>query len=126
MPRLSEVACRRRAVVVCAWEGNSTSHLGQHGMRRRGGRWLPAACGALAGRAAATWAEAQLGRMRMLSTRAVSWAVANHRVLGEEAGAAAGAVHPSSFKRTRRCARCAAGCSARWRGTAWRASRAGG
>ena len=30
--------------------------------------------------------------MRMLSTRAVSWAVANHRVLGEEAGAAAGAV----------------------------------
>ena len=92
MPRLPEVACRRRAVVVCAWEGNSTSHLGQHGMRRRGGRWLPAACGALAGRAAATWAEAQLGRMRMLSTRAVSWAVANHRVLGEAAGAAAGAV----------------------------------
>ena len=57
-------------------------------------RWTlaAAACGALAGRAAATWAEAQLGRMRMLSTRAVSWAVANHRVLGEAAGAAAGAV----------------------------------
>ena len=58
-----------------------------------GARWtlLAAACGALSGRAAMRWAEAQLGRLRLLGTRSVAWAARNNRVLCEAAGAAAGA-----------------------------------
>ena len=65
---------------------------GVHGLV--GARWtlLAAACGALSGRVAMRWAEAQLGRMRMLGTRSVSWAARNNRVICEAAGAAAGAV----------------------------------
>ena len=65
---------------------------GMHGFV--GARWtlLAAACGALSGRVAARWAEAQLGRMRMLGTRSVAWVTSNNRVVCEAAGAAAGVV----------------------------------
>ena len=65
---------------------------GVHGLV--GARWtlLAAACGALSGRVAMRWAEAQLGRMRMLGSRSVAWTARNNRVLCEAAGAVAGAV----------------------------------
>ena len=59
-----------------------------------GARWtlLAAACGALSGRVVMRWAEAQLGRVRMLGMRSVAWVARNNRVVCETAGAAAGAV----------------------------------
>jgi len=58
-----------------------------------GARWAlgAAAAGALLGRGASRAAETQVGRLRLLGSPTVAWLVDNSRVLGEAAGAAAGA-----------------------------------
>lgn len=58
-----------------------------------GARWVlgAATAGALLGRGASRAAEAQVGRLRLSGSPTVAWLVENSRVLGEAAGAAAGA-----------------------------------